>query len=237
MSHHRTLAELRTSVRDYLDESSSSFWTDAQLGRFITRAKDRVWNEVRKLNDDYFMVTRTAADGALTILGESFTASTLAVSVGGTSITLPPDFAEMKLILVTTTGYEDVRFEYRDLTHPDMRAAMEVVGNQTPGVFYFDIIAERTLRYAPKSSVALDLSITYVQRFADLSADDDEMTMPYPFYLAVEEYATSTAMLMDRDPNAATHEARAKQIILDAFGADARQKQDTETAIGYLEGY
>lgn len=89
MAHHKTLAELRTSVRDYLDESTASFWTDSQLTRFVNRAVARVWNEVRKLNDDYFMVTRTAADGALTILGESFTASTLAVSVGGTSITLP----------------------------------------------------------------------------------------------------------------------------------------------------
>lgn len=236
MSHHKTLADLRTYVRDQLDESTASFWTDDQIDRVINRARDRVWNEVRKLDEDYFMVTRTASDGALTILGESFTASTLAVAVSGTSITLPHDFAEMKLILVTTSGYEWVRFEHRDLTHPDMRDALDMTDTTTPGTFYFDIIAERTLRYAPKSDTALNLSITYVQRFDELEDDTDELTMPYPFYLAVEEYAISSAMLQDRNPDAATHEARAKQIILDAFGADSRQRQDTVNVIGYLEG-
>lgn len=236
MANHKLLSDLRTAVRDVLDESTAAFWTDAQLNRYINRAKDRVWNEVRKLKKDYFMVTRTAADGALTILGESFTASTLAVSAGGTSITLPQDFATMKLIQVTTSGYESVRFLHRDLAHPDMRAALEVTSQQTPDTFYFALIAERTLRYAPLSNTALTLSMSYIQRFADLSADADELTMPHPFYLAVEEYAIASAMLQDDDAAAATHEARAKQIVLDATGADERQDQDAVTVVGYLEG-
>ena len=237
MASHKTLSDLRTAVRDYLDESSSSFWTDAQLNRYINRARDRVWNEVRKLGEDYYMVTRPAADGTLTILGESFDCSGLGITVGGTTLTLPQDFAEVKLIQVTTGGYENIRVEYRDLTHPDMRDAMDVPSNITPSIYYFDVIAERTLRYAPKSDTALSLSITYVQRFDDLSSDSDTLTMPYPFFMAVEHYAVASAMLQDRNADAATHEARAKQIILDATGADVRQRQDTEAAVAYLEGF
>ena len=40
-------------VRDVLDESSASFWTDAQLLRYLNRAKDRVWSRIRELKDDW----------------------------------------------------------------------------------------------------------------------------------------------------------------------------------------
>lgn len=237
MSHHKTGTQLLTMVRDVLDESTASFWTDAQLYRYISTAKDRVWNEVRKLKKDYFAVTRTSADGSLTILGESYSASDLAVTVGGTSITLPHDFATLKLIQVTTSGYESVRFERRALNHPDMRAALEITDNVNPSTLYFEIIGERTLRYAPKSLVALATTFTYIQTFADIDEASDELTMPHPFYLAVVEYAIASAMLQDDDPNAATHEARAKQIILDATGADERQDQDEEIVVGFLENW
>ena len=53
MAHRKALSDLRTAVRDNLDEASASFWSNAQLLRFINRAKDRVWVEVRKLKEDF----------------------------------------------------------------------------------------------------------------------------------------------------------------------------------------
>lgn len=235
MAHHRTLSQLRSAVRLNLDEASASFWSNADLLIYLNRAKDRVANEVRKLKDDFFTVTRTSGDGTLTILSESYAASSFAIVAGTTTYTMPPDLLEMKLIEVTTSGYETVRFFHRDLTHPDMRAAMQITDNVSPSVIYFDLIAERTMRIAPKSDTALTLQITYVQSFGDLSADGDELTMPYPLYLAVEEYATASAMMQDSNPNAAAHEARARQILEDFFGAHSRQTQDPEYASGYLD--
>lgn len=235
MAHHRTLSQLRTAVRDNVDESTAAFWTNASLTRYLNRAKDRVATEVRKLKDDFFTVTRTSGDGALTILSESYSASSFAIVAGTSTYTMPPDLLELKLIEVTTSGYETVRFIHRDLTHHDMRAAMQITDNVSPSVIYFDLIGERTMRIAPKSDTALALQITYVQTFADLSDDSDELTMPYPLYLAVEEYATASAMMQDSNPNAAAHEARGRQIIEDFFGAHSRQTQDVEVATGYLD--
>lgn len=237
MAHHRTLTQLRTAVRDVLDESSASFWTDAQLNRYINRAKDRVWNRVKALNEDYFTVTRSSTDGSLTILSESYNASSFAIAADTRDYTLPPDFSEMKLIECITDSYEDIRFVYRDLARPDMRAMLELADSQTPGGFFFDIIGERTMRIAPMSSVALDLRITYVQSFADLSDDTDELTMPHPLYLAVEEYAIARALRQDRNPDAAAAEAAGDKIIAEMFGAHHRQTQDVEIADAYLGDY
>lgn len=233
MAHHRTLTQLRTQVRWNVDETSESFFDDDALLTYINRAKDRVAMEVRKLKDDFFMVSRTSDDGSLSILSETYAASSFAIVAGTTTYTMPPDLIEMKLIECITSNYEHVQFVHRDLNHPEMRAALAITSNVSPSVIYYDIYGERTMRIAPPSDTALALRITYVQRFADLSAGSDEMTMPDPLYMAVEEYATASAMAQDRNPDAAVHEARAKQIIADFFGAHARDTSGPEIAIGY----
>lgn len=236
LEHYKTLANIRTAVRDVLDESSASFWSDAQLNRYINRAKDRVWNRVKSLNEDYFAVTRRSTDGSLTILGETYSAASFAIAAGTRDYTLPPDFAEMRLIRCITTGFEDIRFIYRDLSAPAMRRMLEVVENLDPGDFYFDAIAEPpVMRIAPLSNTALDLEITYIAALADLSSDSDRLTLPNPLYIAVEDYAIARALKQDRNPDAAAHEASGDKIIAEMFGAHHRQTQDTETAVGYLE--
>lgn len=237
MAYRKTLGDLTTAVRGFLDEATASFWTAAQITLYINLAVHRVWAEVKALKDDFFMVTRSSTDGSLTILGETYAATSFAIVAGTTTYTLPPDFSEMKLIEVITTNYEGVRFVSRDLSHPDMRAAMEYTTNIGPSTFYFDIIGERSMRIAPKSDTALDLRITYTQAIADLvtGANTEELTMPHPLYQAVIHYAVASAMMQDRDGNSAAHEARARAIIQSVFGAHARQTQDFETVLGYLE--
>lgn len=235
MAHRKTLSDLRTAIRDNLDEATASFWTNPQLLRFINRAKDRVWVEVRKLKDDYFLVNRASTDGVVTILSESYATSSFQIPTGDTfTRTLPPDFSEMKRIEVITSDYEDVQFQYRDYADPDFRVLRALTSDQTPSLFLFDIVSERTMAYAPRSNTALDLRIWYVQSLADLSADTDTMEIPHPLYLAVEAYATASAQIMDRDANAAVWEQRAKAYIAEMFGAHARQTQDPEFVTPFL---
>ena len=229
MAHRKTLSAMRTAVRDNLDEDTASFWTNPQLTRMINRAKDRVWVEVRKLKDDYFLLNRSSTDGTVTILGESYATSSFQIPSGNTfTRTLPPDFSEMKRIEVITSDYEDVQFFYRDFADFNFRSLRAITSDQTPSSFLFDIVAERTLAYAPRSSIALDLRLWYVPILADLSDDGNEMEMPHPLYLAVESYATATAQIKDRDGNAAVWENRAKAHIAEMFGGHARQTQDPE---------
>ena len=74
MAHHKSRSDLRTSVRFNVDETTASFWSNARIDNCLERAVDRVWTELRKLDGDYFMTTRTSTDGSLTILGETYDA-------------------------------------------------------------------------------------------------------------------------------------------------------------------
>ena len=234
----RTLGDLRTAVRDNLDEPTPSFWSNAQLNRFVNRAKDRVWTEVRKLKEDYFMISRSSTDGTLTIFGNTYDTASFQISAAGTlTYTLPPDFAEMKLIECVTPNYEYVRFEYRDMAHQDFRSARMVSSQFTPEIVLFDITGERTLQLAQKSDTALDLRINYIPIVPDMADDTDLLEMPHALYMAVEEFATAAALKMDRDPNSAAWEQTGNASIARALGAAARQIQDPEFVSGYLSDW
>jgi hypothetical protein len=221
-----TLSTIRTNVRHVLDEATASFWSNAQIALYINQAKDRVWNEVRGQRADYFLKSVASGDGTLSQLGESYDASGLAVTASGTELTLPIDFAEFRLLHVTTSGYEHVPFKLVTLNDPRFRAALEYTTAQDPVGFYAALVNRRTLRYAPLSSVALATKLSYVYQPIDLSADGDSLDMPYPLELAVEWYTVATALLQDRAPESAVFEQRARAVIAEVTGAQARQTQD-----------
>jgi hypothetical protein len=233
-SPRRTLADLRTAVRDNVDELVASFWSDAQLNRFINRAKDRVWTEVRKLKEDYFLVTRSSTDGSIVIFGSTYACANFQISSAGTlSYQLPPDMASIKLIECITSNYEYVGFEYRDMAHPDFRSARMVTNQYTPETFIFDVVGERTLMLAQKSDTTLDLRISYIPIVPDMASDTDLLEMPHALYMAVEEFATAAALKMDRDPNSAAWEQTGNASIARALGASSRQDQDAEFVQDY----
>lgn len=236
--HYKTLGDLRLLVRDQLDEANASFWTESQITRYINRAKDRVWDRLKALNESYCTVTRTSLDGTLTIQGESYLASSFRLVAGTYDYTLPPDLDEIKLIECVTSGHEDLTFTKLPMNDPTFRAQRALVDNQSPiDEIFFDVINEpATLRLSYKVDVSLDLRITYVQTLPDLADEDnDRLTLPNPLYLAVADYATMFALRQDRSPDAGTYESSGDKIIAEMFGANRRQSQDVTVVRGYLE--
>ena len=237
--HYKDLQDLRTRTRDQLDEDSPSFWTDDQLDRYINRGKDRVWNRLKAANEYYCTVTRTSNDGALTIQGESYNASSFRIVAGTADYTLPPDFDQMSSIEVITSGMEYVTFTRMDINDPEFRALRTLTDDQTSlDEIFYDIIGEpATMRLAVRSSITLDLRLTYVQTLPDLVDDTDRLTLPNPLYQAVVDYACMYALRQDRSPDAGTYEASGDKLIAEKFGSDLRQTQDVQVARGYMEGY
>jgi hypothetical protein len=235
--HYYALSTLRTMVRDQLDEASASFWTDAQLNGYINRAKNRVRNRIKALNEYYLSVTRTSLDGSITFDGESYSCASFAIAAGTSDYTLPPDCASVSTIECITSGFEDLTFTARDINHPDFRAARTFSDNQAPmDEVLFCIIGEpAVMRIAPKLDRALDLRLTYQANHADLASDTDRLTLPNPAYLAVVDFATYYALRQDRSPDAQSYRDDAQTLIAEEFGADSRQTQDNQTARGYLE--
>lgn len=230
MSHRKTLASLVQRVRDNLDEQTTGRFSDAIIVRAINVGKDRTWNEVRRSSGDYFLTSlASTANNPQTILGESYNPASLQVTVSGTTLTLPHDFASLKLLEVITSSYETVRFRHVDMASVEFRAAREITDNLTPTELVFDLINERTLIYAPKSSVALDTRLFYVFKVADLTTGDT-LQMPAPLDRAVEAYATSEVMLGDYAPESAVWEQKGRSWIAEFFAADYRQSQDVVLA-------
>lgn len=230
---------MRSLVRDQLDESTASFWTDDQIDRYINRAKDRVWNRLKAANEYYCTVTRTSNDGALTIQGESYNASSFRIVAGTTDYTLPPDFEQLSSIESISAGLESVYFSQMDLNDPEFRALRTLTDQQSPwDEVIFDIIGEPAkLRLAFKVDVTMDLRLTYVQTLADLSADTDRLLLPNPLYMAVADYATMFALRQDRSPDAGSYEASGDKIVAEFFGSNSRQTQDAQVARPFLEGW
>lgn len=233
----KSLSEMRTDVRYYLDESTPGFWTNAALNQYINESMALVWTEVRKLKADYFLKSLLSTAGTVTLLdSQSYAASSFQIVAGTREYTLPQDFAEMKLIECTTSGYEYLVFTYRDFASLEMRAARMLTDNQTPVGFYFTILGERTLSIAPKSDTTLDLRIWYVPLIPELLLDASTTEMPYPLYKAVQEFSASKAFAQDNDARAAVFEQMGNRTIASHFGGHARQTQDPEFVEGYL-GY
>ncbi len=225
MAHQKTLANLIQRVRDSLDEQTTGRFSDAILTRAVNTAKDRVWNEVRRTNADYFLTSLASTAGSQTILGETYAASSLQITVGGTSLTLPHDLVGIKYIEAITSGYESVRFRHLDMTDPDFRSRREITSNSTPSEFVWDIINERTFIWAPRSDTALDTRFFYFFKAADL-ATGDSLQMPPPLDRAVEAYATSEALLGDFAEESLAWEGKGKTWVAEFLGADSRQSQD-----------
>lgn len=236
MARRRTLLQMRTKVRQNLDEIAPGFWTNANLNESINSGKDRCWSEIRKLEEDYFDVTRSSSDGSQTILGETYDCASFAIASGVRDYTLPPDYAEMKTIECITVGQEHLRFTYRLSTDPQFRAALARTTPEDPNGFLYTIIGDATWRIAPPSNTALAIRLTYVAIVADLEADSDTLALPWPMHRAVEEYATADALMGDRAPESAAFEARGNSSVARFLGSNKRASTDPQFAVGYMEG-
>src|SRR5262249_10907244 len=151
----------------------------------------------------YCTITRTSQDGALTILGEAYTATSFQIVAGVSDYTLPPDFKAMSTIECITSGFFDLTFTFKDINDPDFRAARTFETNQSPvDELYWCIIGEpAVMRLTPTIDRTLDLRITYERAIPDMAADSDRLFLPDPLDNAVLDYATYFALRQDRSPD------------------------------------
>lgn len=236
MSHLKTLSDLRTSVRFNVDETTAAFWSNARLNDCIVHAVDQVRLEALKHDPELFSTTLASTVTTTTILSETYDPSASMRIVAGTTtqITLPPDFLSMQLVETITTGYEDIAWIYRPFNHPDVRAMRALTDQVSPAYFVYSLINERTMAYAPRTNTTLDIQITYTQQLSALATDADTLSMPYPLYVAVEQFATAHALAQDRNPDSAAWEAWGRTSIARVIGSRRKQNQDPEFVQGYL---
>ena len=155
---------------------ASSQWTDEEVLDLVNEAYEGMLREFRLTQRKWGLVTLNTSSAAFTREGETYTPSTsLQLQSNATSLTLPPDFAELSRILCTSN--RSVRFVPADQIS-DHWIDMEQSGISDQGdaltgspaglVFYYDIVNNRTLKVTPMSGTTYDLELDYVPMFRPL---------------------------------------------------------------------
>lgn len=149
------LAQLRIAIRDQLTAgggqntnfNSDLFWSDGEINYAVNRAQHRLYNIIRRARADFFTRILRSTDSALTIMGQTFTPSTIAWVSGTGNYTLPPDFVRMKLI--TDLSSDRIRLIAGDLATNAFRVLMNVDASNTAREYLYDILGIRTLVVRP----------------------------------------------------------------------------------------
>ena len=145
----------------------SPFVTEAELLAWANEGNRLLELKLRMARANYF--TRRMLSTTNTpekIMGIDYTPSvSLPLAVGTNYLTLPPDFQELNLIKIITSGYEATPMTWRSRMQADFRQMLYDQQNRMPGIqMFFDIIGERQLIFAPRLSVQLDIEIEYTAR-------------------------------------------------------------------------
>jgi hypothetical protein len=143
------------------------FLTTAELLAWANEGNRKLEKKLRTTGAKYFerrMLSTTAT--AEKIGGINYTPSTsLPLAVGVNRLTLPPDFQEMKVLRIITSGYENTAIKYLPYDHAEFRSSLNDTTNRNAGCnLYWDIIGERTLVWTPRINTALDIEIDYIAR-------------------------------------------------------------------------
>ena len=177
-----TLLQLRTAVRDNIEEASAGYWSDAELTRKINSAYERLWMKIMQLRKNFFHATDE----------KTFT-------VGTNTVTLIDNFYRAKRFRIISAGEDSIIFRYKDSSSPEfIELQRSDVTVALPSEFLFDILGQNTLIVAPIPRVALTFKYDYYKIVTRLSADGDTFEIIDPFISWVEHEATS--MLLAKGP-------------------------------------
>lgn len=155
---------------------ASSQWTDEEVLDLVNEAYEGMLREFRLTHRKWGLVTMNTSSTSFTRDGETYDPSTsLQLQSNTTTLTFPPDFAELVRILCTDN--RTVRFvpsEHETDHWIDMeQSGISDSGNALTGspaglVFYYDILNNRTLKITPMAGTTYNLEIDYIPMFQPL---------------------------------------------------------------------
>jgi hypothetical protein len=175
-----TLGKFISETQTRLAGLANAF-TNQQLISFINEGKDAFWTALVTSADDYFIQQTTGTTGQVNTF--------LPLSTTVREYTLPSDCLAPRFIEVTSSGFEDVRFVYRKITHPDFQQQRRDATANGPAtgsnfsIYYYTIVGKETFMLAAYPEQALTLSIWYVRSLPDLvnlGDSIDETVLPFP---------------------------------------------------------
>lgn len=155
---------------------ASAQWTDEEVLDLVNESYEGMLREFRLVHRKWGLITMNTDTAAFTRDGETYTPSSqLQVQSNVSTVTLPPDFAQLVRLLCKSN--KSVRFNPADL-ESDHWIDMEQTSMQDDGqavtsspaglVFYYDIENNRTLKITPMPGTTYNLELDYIPMYRPL---------------------------------------------------------------------
>lgn len=208
----RTLLEMRTAIRDSLEEAAAGYWSDAELTRRVVRAQNDLWRRIMQIRKGFFI---------------SATAGTISIVSGTDKYTLAANFYRMKSIRITTAGQQGITFRWQDSSSAEfINGRRSDLSIATPAEFLFDILGQKTIYLSPTPRTTLTASYEYYTTPTEVSADGDNFGVLDQFTDFIEFKATAHALAKGPLPGRDFWRAEAEKAWQDIILTMDTQKQD-----------
>jgi hypothetical protein len=193
-----TPSSILSRVRDQLVEATASFWTDAELYRYMSDAESEINNMV-----ECYQLTGTAA-----------------AATGTSAYTLPTD-----CVTVTRLTYDGVPLklvsqrERSNLDQPGYGSTVQT-GDSTHWYMYGG------MAYLwPVPSRAPTIKYWYVAEPVDISTASSSFSVPQQFQNAIQDYVLYRAFTKDQDQGKAEwHKREFMQAMMDLKSREQRRR-------------
>lgn len=207
---------------DLLVASSGSNWLNSDLLVHLNRGKNRLWDLIRRVRENYFLTT----------------GSSLSITSATKEFTLPTDFRQLVGIKCTTSGYEYLKFTASNTSDEEWKSRDAVPSGNSQNVddLLYVIVGNSKIKFADYPPTSLTLSLDYINVLADftLSAsstidiNDEQCDW-------LEAYVTKKALMKTpTDLRLPAWDAELDKLTLMVIDSvSGRQIRDAE----YVEGY
>lgn len=170
------------------DPNAGTKWTNNALLEHLNKGKDRTWDLIRSVREDYFLVTGNTS---------------IALVSNTKEYTLPNRFWQLRGLRVTTSGYEGIKFRYADMQEEEFKAldaqAQGADNDFSEGELLYDIVAQSVLKLANFPPRSLSTSLDYIETLADYTLSSTS-TSNIPDVWAEYMEAVATRLALERDP-------------------------------------
>jgi hypothetical protein len=223
-----TLKRILIDSRLRLGDLSVHQYPEALLLSAANEGKNDLVRLLRAVREDYFKSTGTGSISATTAPNTS-------------EITLPTDFAELKTIEITNSGYEHIDFEPMDRADNRFKDAAIDGGdfNSGYGKFYYDTNSSGVsiMELSPGSDIALAYKVHYIKTIADMTQLEIGPTgIPAEFWDYVTTYVICEVLRSRGDERLSGYlDKLASQSVSIQGVASSRQIMHPKYVRGFME--
>lgn len=216
--------------------------SDQALISYINEAKDEIWAVLKEENDEYFMqASQTSDTTQLNYFPRDLTGAALTtLATTSRSYLLPTDLREIKFIEVTTKGYEQTVFIYKQITDSDFKSARRsasVDNTLTPSTEYFySILGKNRFEMAQFPETQFALTLWYIRSLPDFETGDNVDDILLPYSKKIADYASKKAVLGMQDPGqfALWTQEWKSDLLTVATSASPRNQADAQFVEDFL---